>query len=215
MTFMVWTSIAAVAALGYLLGSIPFGFLVAKLKGVDIRKAGSGNIGATNVFRVVGKSYGIAVFILDFMKGLLPVVVSGSMFRMTGGGEVVGYGISLLAGLSAILGHNFSCWLGFKGGKGIATSAGVLLALMPFVMLGGLIVWVVVFVVSRYVSLASIAAAIALPAILWLYAAIGLLPLDPYLLGFSIVIATLAVWRHRTNIQRLLNGTEHRMTSKK
>ncbi len=210
---MSWTGLAAVVVFGYMLGAIPFGFLVAKARGVDIRKEGSGNIGATNVFRVVGKGYGVAVFVLDFLKGMIPVLASGSIYLMAGETESPGTWVPLLAALASILGHNYSFWLGFKGGKGIATSAGALLALMPLVMLGGLLLWVLVFAVSRYVSLASIAAALALPALIWTFAATGVVPLDPYLLLFSVVIAALAVWRHRSNIRRLMDGTEHRMGS--
>jgi glycerol-3-phosphate acyltransferase PlsY len=195
-------------ALGaFLLGSIPTGYLVARAKGVDIRKHGSGNIGATNVFRTVGKPLGVFVFFVDALKGFAAVWLAG---RFGGGSEWAG----IIAAVAVIAGHNYTPWLGFKGGKGIATSAGVLLALMPWAVLAIALVWVAVFTVSRYVSLASICAAAALPvaaAALWYARCEGNGPL----LGFSVLISALAIWRHRTNIQRLRAGTESRFDRKK
>ena len=194
-------------ALGaFLLGSIPTGYLVARAKGVDIRKHGSGNIGATNVFRTLGKPLGIFVFLVDALKGFAAVWLGA---RYGGGSDWAG----IIAAVAAIAGHNYTPWLGFKGGKGIATSAGVLLALMPWAVLAIAIVWVVVFQVSRYVSLASICAAAALPVavgLLWFSGCGGNGPL----LAFSLAISALAIWRHRTNIQRLREGTESRFERK-
>ncbi len=199
---------ALLIALGaFLLGSVPTGYLVARAKGVDIRKHGSGNIGATNVFRTLGKPLGIFVFAIDALKGFAAVWLS---VRYGGGSDWAG----IIAAVAAIAGHNYTPWLGFKGGKGIATSAGVLLALMPWAVLAIAIVWGVVFRVSRYVSLASICAAAALPAAvgaLWSAGCGGSGPL----LGFSLVISALAIWRHRTNIGRLREGTEPRFERKK
>ena len=195
-------------ALGaFLLGSIPTGYLVARAKGVDIRQHGSGNIGATNVFRTLGKPLGIFVFVTDALKGFAAVWLAG---RFGGASDWAG----IIAAVAVIAGHNYTPWLGFKGGKGIATSAGVLLALMPWAVLCIAIVWFVVFKVSRYVSLASISAATALPvavAALWSAGCGGNGPL----LGFSVLISALAIWRHRTNIQRLRAGTESRFEGKK
>jgi glycerol-3-phosphate acyltransferase PlsY len=195
-------------ALGaFLLGSIPTGYLVARAKGVDIRQHGSGNIGATNVFRTLGKPLGIFVFVTDALKGFAAVWLAG---RFGGASDWAG----IIAAVAVIAGHNYTPWLGFKGGKGIATSAGVLLALMPWAVLCIAIVWFVVFKVSRYVSLASISAAAALPvavAALWSAGCGGNGPL----LGFSVLISALAIWRHRTNIQRLRAGTESRFEGKK
>jgi len=195
-------------ALGaFLLGSMPTGYLVARAKGVDIRKHGSGNIGATNVFRTLGKPLGVFVFFVDALKGFAAVWLAG---RFGGGSEWAG----IIAAVAVIAGHNYTPWLGFKGGKGIATSAGVLLALMPWAVLAIALVWVAVFTVSRYVSLASICAAAALPvatAALWYAGCEGNGPL----LGFSVLISALAIWRHRTNIQRLRVGTESRFDRKK
>jgi glycerol-3-phosphate acyltransferase PlsY len=194
-------------ALGaFLLGSIPTGYLVARAKGVDIRKHGSGNIGATNVFRTLGKPLGIFVFLVDALKGFAAVWL-GSHYGA--GSEWAG----IIAAVTAIAGHNYTPWLGFKGGKGIATSAGVLLALMPWAVLAIAVVWVLVFKISRYVSLASICAAAALPVavgLLWFVGCGGNGPL----LAFSLAISALAIWRHRTNIQRLRAGTESRFERK-
>ena len=199
---------ALLVALGaFLLGSIPTGYLVARAKGIDIRQHGSGNIGATNVFRTLGKPLGIFVFVFDALKGFAAVWLA-----LKFGGPSAWPGI--IAAVAVIAGHNYTPWLGFKGGKGIATSAGVLLALMPGAVLCIAIVWFVVFKVSRYVSLASISAATALPvavAALWSAGCGGNGPL----LGFSVLISALAIWRHRTNIQRLRAGTESRFEGKK
>jgi glycerol-3-phosphate acyltransferase PlsY len=194
-------------ALGaFLLGSIPTGYLVARAKGVDIRRHGSGNIGATNVFRTLGKPLGILVFFIDALKGFSAVWLAnhfGQACPWTG----------IVAAVAAIAGHNYTPWLGFKGGKGIATSAGVLLALMPWAVLIIAAVWFTVFKISRYVSLASICAAAALPVsvgALW-YAGCGG---NGPLLGFALVISALAIWRHRSNIERLRAGTESRFERK-
>jgi len=196
-------------ALGaYFVGSVPVGFLIGKSRGLDIRQHGSGNIGATNVFRVIGKGWGITAFIADFLKGLAPVVAA----RLLSPGAVAELAV-ILAAVFAILGHNYTCWLGFRGGKGIATSAGALLALMPWIMLGVLIAWALVFGASRYVSLASMIAAALLPVL-----AISrefFFPTGSWLLsGFAILVGILAIWRHRSNIKRLRDGTESRFSKK-
>jgi glycerol-3-phosphate acyltransferase PlsY len=198
---------ALLIALGaFLLGSIPTGFLVARAKGIDIRQHGSGNIGATNVFRTLGKPLGILVFVFDALKGFAAVWLA-----LKFGGPSAWPGI--IAAVAVIAGHNYTPWLGFKGGKGIATSAGVLIALMPWAVLAIAAVWFAVFFAMRYVSLASISAAAALPVAvgaLWFYGCGGNGPL----LGFSALIAALAIWRHRSNIERLMAGTEHRFERK-
>lgn len=185
----------------FLLGSIPTGYLVARSRGVDIRQHGSGNIGATNVFRTLGKPLGILVFVIDALKGFAAVWLAQHF--------VAGDWSGIVAAVAGIAGHNYTPWLGFKGGKGIATSAGVLLGLIPLAVLCIAIVWFAVFFATRYVSLASICASAALPlsvAALWWTGLGGSAPL----LGFTIVISALAIWRHRSNIQRLRNGTESR-----
>ena len=199
-------NISLTTAVAFLLGSIPTGYLVARAKGVDIRQHGSGNIGATNVFRTLGKPLGILVFFLDALKGFAAVWLA---VRFGGPSAWP----PILAAVAAIAGHNYTPWLGFKGGKGIATSAGVLIALMPWAVLAIAVVWFGVFFATRYVSLASICASAALPVAvgaLWFYGCGGSGPL----LGFSVLIAALAIWRHRSNIQRLMAGTEHRFDRK-
>lgn len=199
----------AVALAAFLLGSVPTGYLVARAKGIDIRQHGSGNIGATNVFRTLGKPLGIFVFFADALKGFAAVWLAA---RMAQGPEASWLGI--IAAVAVIAGHNYTPWLGFRGGKGIATSAGALLALMPQSVAVIAVVWVVVFKLSRYVSLASICAAAALPvsvAVLWWTGSGGNVPL----LGFALLISALAIWRHRSNIQRLREGTESRFKGNK
>lgn len=192
----------------YIVGSMPFGLLAGKLKGVDIRDHGSGNIGATNVFRICGKGFGIAVLLLDMLKGLGPVILAQHFSSETDSLTPIA------AGVAAILGHNFPVWLKFKGGKGIATSAGVFAGLLPWALLVAAVIWLIIFAVTRYVSLASIIAALSLPvtmAILTFGQGGGRSRVDFY---FALVVGLLAVWRHRINIQRLRQGTEHRFTSK-
>ena len=199
---------------GYLLGSIPTGFLVARARGIDIRTVGSGNIGATNALRILGKGPGSLVLLIDAAKGYLacmgiPWLLSQWGFLspiLTGGTHEW---LKIAAGFSAVLGHNYTCWLEFKGGKGIATSAGVLLGWVPAALGIIFLVFVAVFAVSRYVSLASIAAALALPFATWLTGGSG------SLVAITTLLSTLAIFKHRSNIQRLLAGTETRIGGKK
>ena len=196
--------------LGFLVGSIPFGFLIAKSRGIDIRQHGSGNIGATNVLRVVGKKYGITCFVLDFLKGLLPAVAA---YQGIDGDLPLAGTWQVATGLATILGHNYTPWLGFKGGKGIATSAGVLLALLPIELGVGLLAWVALFYTTRYVSVASIGAAVAIPiAVLAQSLMSG--EWRPAHLVFALLVAFLATWRHRSNIKNLREGTEHKFVKK-
>ncbi|MEO7167602.1 MAG: glycerol-3-phosphate 1-O-acyltransferase PlsY [Spartobacteria bacterium] len=201
------------AAVGYLLGSCPNGFLVARARGVDIRKHGSGNIGATNVLRVVGKSWGYLVFALDCLKGFAAVRIGFALALSLAPHMVQRDLVGIVAALACILGHAFPVWLGFRGGKGVATSAGVLLGLMPLTMVTVLAVWLVLFKTTRYVSLASIGAAVALPIAVGLYLRFNMLS-GKSLLPFSVLIASVVVWRHRSNIQRLLHGEEQRFGAK-
>jgi glycerol-3-phosphate acyltransferase PlsY len=199
-----------VAAGAFLLGSIPTGYLVARSRGMDIRQHGSGNIGATNIFRTLGKPLGIFVFFADALKGAMAVELA---FTLGGEQNQEAAWLGIIAAVAVIGGHNYTPWLGFRGGKGIATSAGVLLALMPLAVAIIATVWGVVFFTTRYVSLASISAAAALPlslVLLWgtKYGS------SPPLLGFAVVISGLAIWRHRTNIERLRAGTESRFDRK-
>ncbi len=197
-----------VVFVAYLLGSIPTGFLVAKARGVDIRSVGSGNIGATNVFRILGKPAGILVMFVDVLKGCVAVALAmrviGPWFSGIHGNQAnEWYGVC--AGVAAILGHNFTCWLSFKGGKGIATSAGVLIALVPWSLLIILAVWIVTLALTRWVSLASILASATLPFAAWMTGE-----------SFTMILITgglavLAIYKHRANMKRLLNGTEARI----
>ena len=187
--------------LAYVIGATPFGFLAGRMRGVDIRDHGSGNIGATNVLRVLGKPIGITTLILDILKGLVPVLIAQAATESTI--------IHILAALAAILGHNYTFWLGFKGGKGIATSAGAVAPLFPVPLLIAVIIWLLVFAITRYVSMASILSAVSLP----LSVAAQSLRANAWdfpLLGFTIFLAAMALWRHRDNIQRLVRGEEHR-----
>ncbi|CAN5444444.1 glycerol-3-phosphate 1-O-acyltransferase PlsY [soil metagenome] len=197
------------SALGYLLGSCPNGYLISRARGVDIRSHGSGNIGATNVLRVLGKKWGYLVFALDALKGFLAVrlafVLAFAYLPDLAHREIIG----ILAGLACILGHTFPVWLKFRGGKGVATSAGVLLGLMPIAVISVLAVWLLLFKTTRYVSMASIGAAIALPLFVFLYLRTGWVT-GASLLPFSILIAGVVVWRHRSNMKRLFHGTEQR-----
>ncbi len=201
--------IVAVAA-AYVAGATPFGYFAGKMRGIDIRQHGSGNIGATNVFRVLGKRTGIPVFILDMLKGYLPVVITRTV---AGNQGIEPEWPSIAAAIGSVLGHNFTFWLQFKGGKGIATSAGVLLALLPLTVGAALAAWILLFYTTRYVAVASIAAALMVPAVT---VALHIFRGEPGmpLVWFSLLIGLLAVWRHRSNIRRLLNGTENRFTKK-
>lgn len=206
----------------YFSGSVPFALLIGLAHGVDIRKVGSGNVGTTNVGRALGRKWGVLCLILDVMKGLLPVLV---------GGLVLGYANRrdlpaeeawrwMAIGAAAVVGHVFPIWLKFKGGKGVATSLGVLLGFWPILTLPGVgvaVVWVIVVKLSKYVSLASVMAAVSLPLFAWVHAVTtAARPWDR--LPFIVVgaaLALLVVVRHRTNITRLMAGTENRVGAKK
>ena len=200
-----------VSLVGYLFGSLPTGHLVGRFLGVDISKHGSGNIGATNVLRVLGRRWGYLVFFIDALKGLLAVRTAFYLVQIAKIGvehiELVG----ILAAIMCILGHTFPIWLDFKGGKGVATSAGALLGLMPAAIVAIFFVWLIIFQLTRYVSLASVGAAVALPVV------VGILIMrksvtDAALLYFSVIIAGVVIWRHRSNLKRLVNGTERRFS---
>jgi glycerol-3-phosphate acyltransferase PlsY len=200
-----------IAVLSYFIGSIPSGYLVARSQGVDIRKHGSRNIGATNVLRVMGKKWGYLVFLCDSSKGFLAVKLGFLIAAHSLQSPVLG---GVIAAIACILGHNYTLWLGFKGGKGIATSGGVILALFPVAVICCIaFVWVVVFYSSKYVSLASIAAAVVLPFSVFLFVAKTGTEFW-VVFGFSVLVCVLAVWRHQSNIVRLMNGTETRFGKK-
>jgi glycerol-3-phosphate acyltransferase PlsY len=206
-------TLAALLVGSYLLGSIPFGYLAGRLGGIDIRQAGSGNVGATNVVRALGKAYGYPVFALDFLKGFTAVKIS--MLMAPGrppewnSPEIFG----IVAAISSVLGHSYPPWLKFKGGKGVATSAGALLALTPIATLVGVAIWIVVFWLTRYVSLASITAAVLLPIIVLVVKSQDQNKGKP-LVYSSVCVAAVVIWRHRSNLSRLIRGTEPRFTRK-
>jgi glycerol-3-phosphate acyltransferase PlsY len=192
----------------FLLGSIPFGYLLCRLLlGADVRRAGSGNIGATNVLRTAGKTLGLLTLLLDAGKGWLGVWLA---LRWGGGWHAP----ALLAAtlLAAVAGHLFSPWIGFRGGKGVATGLGAFLALAPGPLAAAVAVFALVFALWRYVSLASITACAALP--LLLLAPWGQPPVPPVLEAAAVATAALIVWRHRANIGRLRQGTEHKWGAK-
>ena len=193
----------------YFLGAIPFGWLIAHWHGVDILKQGSGNIGATNVGRVLGKKYGILVLVLDFAKGALPVAVAQWLALWFGDLPREAFGVT--AGVAAFLGHLFPVYLRFRGGKGVATGAGVVAVLVPLPALAAILTWMVVVVLTRYVSIASIVAAATICAVhlcttpqpwSWPHNIVSI---------FCIVAAGLVVVRHAGNLRRLFDGTENRL----
>lgn len=196
----------ACGIVSYLLGAVPFGYLIARAKGVDITKAGSGNIGATNVFRTVGKGWGLLTFVLDAAKGFIAAFALPRAAAWVGLPPTQVRPVAICCACLAVAGHNWPIYMRFKGGKGIATSAGALLGIAPIAAAIGVVSWTVIFLLTRYVSVASILACIILPAAAWvLYAKEGrLLPSALTVLGL------VAIWRHRSNIRRLLSGTEHR-----
>jgi acyl phosphate:glycerol-3-phosphate acyltransferase len=205
--------IAALVAAAYLLGAIPSAYLIARTRGVDIRKVGSGNVGATNVFRSVSKGLGIVTFVADVLKGFVPAFVFPRLAAalVHGTAADVGQLPAVLFAAAAVAGHNWPVYLRFKGGKGVATSAGALLGMAPAAAGLGVLVWAAVFAGSRYVSVASIAAAVLVAAAAWwLYRGAGLV-LPVALTILSLVI----IWRHKSNIQRLAAGTEHRFGKRK
>jgi glycerol-3-phosphate acyltransferase PlsY len=197
-----WLSYPLALLAGYLVGSVSFAVLISKARGVDIFTIGSGNPGATNVMRALGRPFGYACFLLDALKGVAAVLIGFGLAQLSGGGGASLAGV--LGLLGAILGHSYSLFLGFRGGKGVATTVGGLFTLMPAVMLAGAIVWLVVFFSSRYVSLASIALGLSLPV------SALLIHDDPRKVAFCAFLALLILARHHANIRRLLAGTENR-----
>jgi acyl phosphate:glycerol-3-phosphate acyltransferase len=191
---------------GYFLGSVPFGLIVGKLRGIDIREHGSRNIGATNVWRVCGWKAGLPVFFLDAGKGIGAVWLGRiAAERFAGPPDWC----VVIAAMACVLGHSFPVWLRFKGGKGVATSLGTIIGMLPIVSAIIFGIWAVLFALTRYVSLASIIAAAAFPVTAYLFHA------TPPVLGFAFVSAALVIVLHRGNIQRLLSGTERRFGTKK
>jgi len=204
----------------YLLGAVPFGFLIGKAHGKDLRQIGSGNIGATNAARVLGKQWGIICFLLDVGKGLVPMLLVPAMRLVNAQPTTQQLVLWILVGVAAVLGHVFPVYLGFKGGKGVATSLGIVLGLWPYFTVCGtaaFVIWAVTLMVWRFVSLSSIIAAGCFPLILlgcifavesWRFS--QLWPL----IGIACLMAFLVIFRHRANITRLRNGTETKVFQK-
>ena len=204
-------SYIVVALVAYLLGSIPTGFLVAKARGIDIRAVGSGNIGAANTFRAIGKTAGIFVLLIDAAKGAAAVLVCRYLILKHFGitDSTVAIHHQVLAGVFAVLGHNYTCWLNFKGGKGIATTAGVYLALVPLAVIVALAAFILAVVITRYTSVGSMLAAVVLTITVLVTQS------DLTLCLVTVALCVLAIYKHRTNIQRLIAGTENRIEFKK
>ena len=190
----------ALLVLSYVLGAMPSSYWVSRLvRGIDLREHGSGNLGATNVFRIVGPGWAVPVMIVDVAKGFFPVWFFPGLI-----GANVGW--TLAFGGAAIFGHIFSFWVGFKGGKGVATSAGVLLAIAPWAVLGCFVVWCVLTLPTGYVALGSIGAVATLP----IFVAVTPHQGGQGLIWFSVTLAFFVIWAHRSNLKRLLAGTESR-----
>jgi glycerol-3-phosphate acyltransferase PlsY len=192
-----------------LLGSVPVGFLICKAKGIDIRKVGSGNIGATNVKRALGTKWGIGVFLLDAMKGMIPAVVAGIVLKGMNTGAIDNSAHQLLVGLSAVLGHMFSPFLGFKGGKGVATGVGAMIGTMPAVGLSCFAVFFVFMFLFKMVSLASVAGTATLPIWAKVY-----IPEETQLFWLGSAFAALIIVKHHANIKRIIKGEEPKFSLK-
>jgi glycerol-3-phosphate acyltransferase PlsY len=201
----------------YLLGAVPFGFLVAKKRGINIFDHGSGNIGATNVFRVVGKPWGILTSVLDILKGFIPAMIIPLGLSYVGMKEYF-VPMQLACAFAAIIGHCWPVYLKFRGGKGVATSAGAMIGLAPLPALVALIVWLLAMLIFRIVSLASIMAAIVLAVATWVAFFMNFMrkgtPYDIYIPIVLSVLCLLIVLRHKKNIERLAKGTEHKFGKK-
>ena len=219
---MTWIAPVGIVLLAYLVGSIPASYIAGRLaRGIDLRDHGSGNLGATNVVRVLGWAWAIPTAFFDIAKGFAPAWFATSLLGIagveSGGGTPEAW--TLAIGLAAVLGHVFSIWVGFRGGKGIATALGVFLALSPLGVGGAALVWVALVLTTRYVSAGSISAVVSLPFFVY-WAEGGFDPATgaPGLigpLGLAVLVAVLGTWAHRANIGRLLNGTENRFSKRK
>jgi glycerol-3-phosphate acyltransferase PlsY len=208
----VWLHSLSIIVAAYLLGSIPTGYLLMRfVRKQDIRTIGSGNIGATNVLRSGAKGLGAATFLFDVVKGALAVLV-GARLATVGFPPIPLHNAEALAALCAVLGHMFPVWLGLRGGKGVATAFGVFLVLVPYAALGALAVFVVIFALSRIVSLASILAAVALPLFAWLAAPWAH---NYVIMAIICIISGMVLVKHQQNILRLMSGTEYRFGSDK
>lgn len=201
----------AAIIVAYLIGSIPTAYIFGRVfKGIDIRQHGSGNVGATNVFRTVGKIPGVTVFVLDFSKGLISAGVLPVLLQKIVPYEQFPVGlVSIFLGTAAIIGHIWTVFLRFKGGKGVAATAGVIAGISPIVLLGWAIIWAATFSISRYVSLASIISTMFLPVFALITGQ------DMYFVIFCAVMALVGIYAHRSNIKRLVMGTENKVSISK
>lgn len=212
---MLFIKLLVIFIVSYLIGAIPFGFLIGKFKGIDIREHGSNNVGATNVTRIIGKSWGISCFIFDFLKGFLPVIFVKAILPL-----IITLDLDetdnaiLVAATGTIIGHMYPIYLNFNGGKGVATGTGALLAITPLAIISGLLIWGIIFNYARYVSLASIISAITVPILSIVLSALGIYYIPIHLQIFIIIIATIAIYKHKSNIQRLMKGTENKFYKK-
>ena len=200
--------------ISYLAGSIPTAIIYGKLtRGIDIRQHGSGNAGATNVFRVLGWKAGVLVLLIDMAKGLVATL----WIYKIGTGSFIGAPelLKILAGLSAVFGHIWTVFAGFKGGKGVGTGAGMIIGLVPGAVLVAVVVFVLVVAITRWVSLGSILASLTIPIFLIIKRFVLTLPVSNTLLIFGLLIPALIIFTHRSNIKRLLNGTENKLAFKK
>ena len=214
-------SVALAALLSYLLGAVPFSLITARLYGVDLRQHGSGNAGATNVWRVLGKGPGIAVFALDFAKGLLPTLLAPGLFGAYLGAALGADGaawLAVAAGTAAMLGHVFTLWGrlffgSWKGGKGVATGTGMIAGLIPVATLVAVAVFAATMAATRWVSLGSILATLSLPVTLGIQTLLGARFAAPVWV-FALVVPLFIVWTHRANVRRIADGTEPRLSDK-
>jgi glycerol-3-phosphate acyltransferase PlsY len=192
-------AIAGALVASYVIGSFPTSYVVCRtVKGIDLREHGSRNLGATNLFRVLGWRFAAPVGLIDMAKGFIPTAFIGPAVS----DSVL---VALLCGVAAVLGHMFSPWVGFRGGKGVATGAGIFVALAPLAVLAAFALWAVLVFLTGYVSLGSIVGAAVLPFLtLWLY------PGQPTVLWMEVALAAMIIWMHRANVGRLLKGTENR-----
>jgi len=212
---MITLKVIILLIISYLWGSVAWGYIIGKSKGIDIREHGSCNVGSTNITRTLGKKYGILCFILDFFKGFIPVICVMTfipyIFNLSS--NIIGVAVIIVV-IGTIAGHIFPFYLKFKGGKGIASGAGALIAITPLAVICGLIVWVFTFKHSRYVSLASIFAAITVAALTIVFSSIGWYHVSESLQYFVVLLAVFAIVKHISNIKRLINGTENRFEKK-
>lgn len=198
--------IIAILIASYLIGSITTGDVVARIKKVNLRGHGSGNVGATNAFRTMGSTSGIIVLVGDALKGVIAVLLGNLVGKIPG----IGIDLNIFAGICAIAGHNWPIFAGFKGGKGIAVTLGVVIAMTPNILIVLVPAWIIVFVSFGYVSLASLVAVFIYPfTVYWFY------PNDIFKLLFTIFIAIMAIYRHKANIARLIKGEEHKILYQK